>query len=94
MLHTRATVLGLQAKIHTFSHPPPAEFVAALKEFKKQQGSGEKALKNREALAKKELEAYERAGEKGMKDLARRKEYLANEIARIELEIEKLGRGD
>ncbi|KAH7382174.1 hypothetical protein BKA66DRAFT_418271 [Pyrenochaeta sp. MPI-SDFR-AT-0127] len=93
LLHTRATVLGLQAKTYTFSHPPPPEFVAALKEFKKQQGSGEKALKDREVLARRELELYEKAGEKGMRDLARRKEVVVKEGERIEDEIIKLERG-
>jgi hypothetical protein len=94
LLHTKATLLGLQAKIHTFSHPPPAEFVGALKEFKKQQGSGGKALRDRASLAKSELKMYERAGEKGMKDLAKRKGYLVEEVERTQLEIEKLERGD
>jgi hypothetical protein len=91
LLHMRATVLGLQAKMHTFAHPPPAEFVAALKEFRKAQGSGEKALRDREALARQELELYERAGEKGMRDLAKRKVWLESEISGVEGEIEKLG---
>lgn len=88
----RATVLNLQSKIHTLSNPPPPEFVVALKEFKKQQGSGERALKDREALAKRELQLYERAGEKGMKDLAKRKSVLVAEIERIESEIAKLAK--
>lgn len=90
LLHTRATALGLQAKIHTFSHPPPPEFVAALKEFKKAQGSGEKALRDREALAKRELELYEKAGEKGMRDLAKRKQWLMGEMEDVESEIRRL----
>jgi hypothetical protein len=92
LLHTKASLLGLQAKIHTFSHPPPAEFVAALKEFKKSQGSGERALRDREDLARSELRMYEKAGEKGMRDLARRKEYVASELARTQQEIGKLER--
>jgi hypothetical protein len=92
LLHTKASLLGLSAKVHTFSHPPPAEFVAALKEFKKSQGSGERALRDRESLAKSELKMYERAGEKGMRDLAGRKEYLAKELARTQQEIKKLER--
>jgi hypothetical protein len=91
LLQMRATVLGLQAKMHTLTHPPPAEFVAALKEFRKAQGSGEKALRDREALARQELELYERAGEKGMRDLAKRKVWLESEIGGVEGEIEKLG---
>jgi hypothetical protein len=35
---------------------------------------------------------YEKAGEKGMRDLAGRKEYLAKELVRTEQEIEKLER--
>ncbi|KAF1944267.1 hypothetical protein EJ02DRAFT_452636 [Clathrospora elynae] len=91
--HTRATLLGLQAKTHTSAHPPPAEFVAALKEFKRCQKSGEKALRDRESLARRELELYERAGLKGMRDLAVRKEFLSNDVARTEREINKLERG-
>ncbi|KAF2130709.1 hypothetical protein P153DRAFT_274627, partial [Dothidotthia symphoricarpi CBS 119687] len=87
LLHSRATLLGLQAKIHACSHPPPAEFVAALKEFRRLQGVGEKALRNREALARSELALYERAGEKGMRDLARRKGELEREIGRVEGEV-------
>jgi hypothetical protein len=94
LLHTRATVLGLQAKIHTIAHPPPAEFVTALKQFKKAQGSGDKALRDREALARQELELYEKAGEKGMRDLARRKEWLESEIRAVEGEIKVLERGE
>lgn len=90
LLHMRATVLGLQAKIHTFSHPPPPEFVAALKEFKKAQGSGEKALRDREALSMRELELYEKAGEKGMRDLAKRKQWLMGEMDDVEREIRRL----
>jgi hypothetical protein len=93
LLHTRATVLGLQAKIHTIAHPPPAEFVAALKQFKKAQGNGDKALRDREALARRGLELYEKAGDKGMRDLARRKEWLESEIAAVEGEIEVLEHG-
>ncbi|KAF2036182.1 hypothetical protein EK21DRAFT_96153 [Setomelanomma holmii] len=92
LLHMRATVLGLQAKIHTISHPPPPEFVAALKEFKKQQGSGERGLRNREALARQGLELYVKAGEKGMWDLAKRKGVLEREIERMKEEITKLER--
>ncbi|EFQ88376.1 hypothetical protein CFE70_003301 [Pyrenophora teres f. teres 0-1] len=92
LLHAKATLLGLQAKIHTYSHPPPAEFVAALKEFKRVQGSGEKALRDREGLATRELELYARAGEKGMKDLARRKERLVGEVEMVESAIGKLER--
>ncbi|KAH8717122.1 hypothetical protein GQ44DRAFT_751892 [Phaeosphaeriaceae sp. PMI808] len=94
LLHTRATLLALQAKIHTFSHPPPPEFVSALKEFRKSQGTGEKALRDRESLARQEIELYEKAGEKGMRDLAKRKEYLVSETQKVEEEISKLERGN
>lgn len=93
LLHARATVLGLQAKIHSVAHPPPAELIAALKEFRKQQGSGEKALRDREGLARRELELYSKAGEKGMLDLAGRKKWLGSETAQVEEEIKKLERG-
>jgi hypothetical protein len=93
-LHTKATLLGLQARIHMLSHPPPAEFVTALKEFKKSQGSGERSLKDRESLAKSELRAYTAAGEKGMKDLAKRKAYLVEEVGRTQQEVGKLERGN
>jgi hypothetical protein len=93
LLHMRATVLGLQAKMHAIAHAPPAEFVAALKAYRNAQGSGEKALRDREALAKQGLELYERAGEKGMRDLAKRKGWLVAEILGVEGEIEKLNAG-
>jgi len=87
LLHSRSILLGLQAQLHMLTHPPPAEVIAALKQFKKMQGSGEKALKDREQLAKRELDLYRRAGEKGMRDLARRKVSVVAEIARVEGEI-------
>lgn len=62
LLHTRATILDLRAQIHTFTHAPPAEFVAALKAFGRAQGTGEKELMEREGLANRELELYEKAG--------------------------------
>lgn len=92
LLHTRTSVLSLQSKMHTFSNPPPPEFVAALREFKKRQGAGEKSLRDREGLAKEELDLYERAGVKGMRDLARRKDALVAEIDRTEAEIARLKR--
>lgn len=67
--------------------------MAALKEFRRQQGSGEKKLKDRESLARRELELYGKAGEKGMRDLARRKGVLLGEIERCEAEVGKLERG-
>jgi hypothetical protein len=93
LLHSRATLLGLQAKCYTFGHPPPAEFVAALKEFRKSQGTGERALRDREVLAKQSLRLYEQAGEKGVRELAKRKGYLEGETRRIEREIASLERG-
>ncbi|KAJ4365437.1 hypothetical protein N0V95_000488 [Ascochyta clinopodiicola] len=93
LLHSRATLLGLQAKCYTFGHPPPAEYVAALKEFRKSQGAGERALRDREALARQSLKLYEMAGEKGVRELAKRKGYLEGEIGRVEGEIGALERG-
>ncbi|KAF1962911.1 hypothetical protein CC80DRAFT_461335 [Byssothecium circinans] len=92
-LHARATVLGLQARIHSLVHPPPAAFLAALKKFKESQGSSEARLRDREALARRALELYEKAGAKGMADLARRKEWVLGEKGRIEEEIGGLERG-
>lgn len=89
----RASLLGLQARIHTYTHPPPAEFVKALKKFKAEQGNSEAKLRDREGLARRTLELYARAGERGMKDLAGRKEVLLSEISRMEKEIEGLERG-
>lgn len=89
----RAALLGLQAKIHTYTHPPPAEFVRALKNFRAEQGSSEAKLRDREGLAKRALELYGRAGERGMKDLAGRKGALLADIRRMEAEIEDLERG-
>ncbi|PVI07146.1 hypothetical protein DM02DRAFT_714639 [Periconia macrospinosa] len=86
-LNARATVLGLEARIHTYTHPPPAPFLAALKNFKAQQGSSESRLKDREGLARRALELYAKAGEKGMKDLAVRKEWIKGEMERMEGEI-------
>ncbi|KAH9865299.1 hypothetical protein IAQ61_009246 [Plenodomus lingam] len=93
LLHSRATLLGLEAKSHMLAHPPPAEFVAALKEFKKVQGSGERSLRDREQLARRGLELYAKAGEKGMRDLARRKVWVEGEIERVEGEVRSLEEG-
>lgn len=93
LIAARATLLNLQAKIHTHTHPPPAEFVRALKKFRAEQGSSEARLRDREGLAKRTLELYSRAGESGMKDLAGRKGVLLGEIRRVEAEIENLERG-
>ncbi|KZM18844.1 uncharacterized protein EKO05_0006464 [Ascochyta rabiei] len=93
LLHSRATLLGLQARCYTFGHPPPAEFVAALKEFRKSQGTGERALRDREALARQSLKLYDQAGERGIRELAKRKMYLDSETGRIEKEIVSLERG-
>lgn len=93
LLQTKAILLGLQAKTHSLLHPPPAEFVDALKEFRKGLGGGKRALWDREALARRELELYGKAGEKGMRDLAKRKEGLLKEFERVEAEIRKLEKG-
>ncbi|KAF2470626.1 uncharacterized protein BDR25DRAFT_286727 [Lindgomyces ingoldianus] len=102
LLHSRASMLGLQARhvtlslikvIHTLTHPAPPEFLTALRNFKNHQKVSEKELQDREGLAKKALELYEKAGEKGMRDAARRAEYLRAEIERTKAEIEKLERG-
>jgi uncharacterized small protein (DUF1192 family) len=52
------------------------------------------ALKDREALARQALDLYEKAGDKGMRDVARRAKFLQAEIKRTEAEIEKLERGE
>ncbi|KAF1851979.1 uncharacterized protein K460DRAFT_401976 [Cucurbitaria berberidis CBS 394.84] len=90
LVRARAQVLGLQAKMHALTHAPPAEYIAALKAFKKALGSGERALRDREGIARREMEVYEKAGGKGMRDLARRKEGLVREIERVEGEVGKL----
>lgn len=92
-LHARATLLGLQAKSYSFAHPPPVEFVGALKEFRRGQGAGERALRDREALARQSLKLYGMAGEKGVRELARRKAVLEMEMGRMEGEIVGLERG-
>lgn len=92
LVHSHATLLGLQAKCYTFGHPPPAEFVSALKEFRKSQGTGERALRDREALARQSLKLYDQAGDKGIRELAKRKTYLDTETRRIEKEIVGLER--
>lgn len=93
LLHSRATLLGLQARCYSYGHPPPAEFVSALKEFRKSQGSGERALRDREALARQSLKLYDQAGEKGIRELAKRKAYLDAETERMEREIKSLEHG-
>ena len=69
-----------------------AEFIGALKEFKKSQGSGERALRDREALARQSLRLYEQAGDKGIRELAKRKAYLDAEMDRMGKEIASLER--
>ena len=88
----RANLLGLQAKLHAHTHPPPEEFLRALKKFRADQGSNEARLRDRGGLATRTLDLYGRAGEKGMRDLAGRKRLLLGEIERIEQEIQGLER--
>lgn len=68
--------------------------MTALKNFKAAQRQERNALKDREALAKQTLELYEKAGEKGMRDVARRAKALQAEIRRTREEIERLERGE
>jgi len=65
-----------------------------LKNFKASQGASEAALRDREGLAKKSLELYEKAGEKAMKDIAKRATFLREEKDRMQEEIAKLERGE
>lgn len=81
-------------RIYTLTHPPPPEFVTALKNFKASQGSMETSLRDREALARNAMDLYEKAGEKGMRDIARRAAFLQQEISRTKEEIGKLERGE
>lgn len=53
---------------------------------------GERALRDREALAKQSLRLYGQAGEVGIKELAKRKMYLDAETRRIEGEVVSLER--
>jgi hypothetical protein len=89
-MHARATLLGLQARLHSLARPPPAEFVRALKAFRKGQGVGERGLRDREALARRELSLYGR--EAGLRELARRKVELVRAIERAEGEGRRVGR--
>lgn len=50
-------------------------------------------MRDREALARQSLKLYEMAGEKGVRELARRKRVLGAEMERMEGEIEGLERG-
>ena len=61
--------------------------------FRREQEERGRDLRAREDEAKRKLAGYERAGEKGLKDVARRKEVLKGEIERIEGEIGGLERG-
>ncbi|ORY18741.1 hypothetical protein BCR34DRAFT_621267 [Clohesyomyces aquaticus] len=94
LLGSKAAVLGLQARIHTLTHPPPPEFLTALRNFKTQQKVTEKELKDREGLARKALELYDKAGDKAMRDAARRAEYLRTEIEKTKEDIARLERGE
>ncbi|KAF2272848.1 uncharacterized protein EI97DRAFT_405510, partial [Westerdykella ornata] len=93
VVRAQSALLGLQARIHTLTHPPPPEFVAALKNYRAVQRQERNALKDREALARQTLELYDKAGEKGMRDAARRAKVLQAEIQRTKAEIERLERG-
>jgi hypothetical protein len=68
--------------------------VAALRNYKKEQGSSEKELRDREALARRALDLYDKAGSKAMQDIARRAKYLQQEIESTKDEIGKLERGE
>ena len=93
-LGARAEALGLRARVYTATQVMPEEFVAALKEWKKGQGVGEKRLREREGLARRALELYGKAGERGMRDLARRKGEVVREMERVEGEIRRLEKGE
>ncbi|KAF2658443.1 hypothetical protein K491DRAFT_269548 [Lophiostoma macrostomum CBS 122681] len=94
LLHSKATLLGLQARIQTLTNPPPAQFVTALRGLKASQASTSAALRDRQVMAKRALELYEKAGEKAMQDIARRAGYLRDEIQRTEGEVRGLEHGE
>jgi galactokinase len=75
-------------------HPPPPEFLAALRGLKNHRASSESALKDRETLARKTLENYDKAGAKAMLDIARRAQHLQREKQRVEAEVARLENGE
>ncbi|KAL6710661.1 hypothetical protein ACN47E_007718 [Coniothyrium glycines] len=89
-LAARATLAARSAAHRARSTPPPAPLLAALAAFRAHQDAADKALRDRAALARQGRALYERAGERGMRDLARRKEVLEREIARMEDEVGRL----
>lgn len=59
----------------------------ALKGWRGDIAARERGLRDREGIARRTLELYERAGEKGMRDLAGRKAVLVGEVERVVREI-------
>ncbi|KAF2741763.1 hypothetical protein M011DRAFT_472826 [Sporormia fimetaria CBS 119925] len=85
--------IGVRASIHNLTHPTPPALLTALQGYKSALRGMENGLKDRIELAEQELGLYEKAGEKGMKDLARRAKHLRAEIRRVEDEIRGLEEG-
>ncbi|KAF2202068.1 hypothetical protein GQ43DRAFT_414419 [Delitschia confertaspora ATCC 74209] len=94
LLGNRAKSIELQSRIHTLTHPPPRDFLVALKGFKGDLEKRERELRDREHLTRGSLAMYDRAGRKVLLDIARRKEFLVREIEGVWGEVRRLEGGE
>ena len=76
--------------IHAATHPPPPALTSALKSYNAHLLSLQAGLRTREQAAEKTLQQYERAGGKGMLEIAGRYAQLTEEIERVKDEIARL----
>ncbi|KAF1836875.1 hypothetical protein BDW02DRAFT_637620 [Decorospora gaudefroyi] len=90
LIHARATLLRIQADIHALVHAPPLQIVRGV-------GKGlraeERALTEREGLARRALEVYGGVGARGVRELAGRKRGVEREVERVEGEVRGLEGG-
>ena len=83
------------SQLHFFSllsqtQPPDPELQSALGSYGAHLDSAERVLRERERQAESRLRKYEGAGEKAMKEIARRKREIEREIEAIQGEIKQL----
>ncbi|OCL07932.1 hypothetical protein AOQ84DRAFT_408011 [Glonium stellatum] len=89
-LAVKAAGAEMKLRIHAATHPPPPALVAALKSYNTHLLSLQAGLRAREQAAEKTLQQYERAGGKGMLEIAARYAQLTEEIERVNDEIARL----
>lgn len=89
-LAMKAAGVEMKLNIHAATHPPPPALTSALKSYNAHLLSLQAGLRTREQAAEKTLQQYERAGGKGMLEIAGRYAQLTEEIERVKDEIARL----